>query len=1712
MSERLVRVFVSSTFRDFQAERDFLVNRVFPELRSRCRKRGVEFIEIDLRWGITAEQFERGEVLRICLSEVDRCRPYFIGLLGGRYGWIPREIDAVSQSEYPWLDELAGRSITELEIVHGVLRDPAAHGRSVFYFRDPSYVANPGEDDPKVYLSSGPAEEMKLAQLKDAIRHTGVHVRENYNDTDALGVWVLEDLWSLIQRDFPDQNRPTPWELEAGEHEAYAQSRRGVYIGRDEYFIELDDAAMEDGPPLVVTGESGSGKSALLSNWMVHTVARHSDVAAFLHHVGANADSADFHHLVRRLAEWLRGRGLMIEALPADPGQLVNRMPALLRSAAEKMRLIIVLDGLDRLDDRPGALDLDWLANWATDRVSVILSALPSQPLESASRRGWRFLEIKLLEPRERATMIGEYLLRFSKRLPPSLAERIASAEQAANPLHLKLLLGELRVFGRHEELSKAVDHFLVPRTIAGLYELVLARMERDFDSPSLPLVGRVMTLLWSARRGLSETELAQLLGSVDEPLPRRHWSPLFLGLEESVINRGGFLSFSHDYLRQAVERRYLISDNAKQMAHQALAEVALDWRNPGNAPSLTEYALQHGTAHLQACARLEELWSLVMDEAFITAQIAAFDDCIATFDGFRRLLEMLGRHEPRSTEQDVRLVTAALKAAALSHLSSRQIEDAFSRLRMSSLDDPGRLPAFTERLASLDDRGRYDAALVGLWIETRRQLVRDGAPDAWATMELCKWVRGSVSTDVDAVNWAPDLSTLLVKNLCTDLLRLLPPNEVADLITRAAFDRNGGGLFPLVDLMAGTDPEKSGIAPECVADFVLAVDEIGNRVPPCVTVRKTDRRCRIRHAAIQMLARVGNVPRAVEIARTLEPAAQVVMALRSIAVAVAAAGDPTRALDVAGMILQEAAHARALAEIAGALWRNGHPAEARDILQQASECVNALEPGWLTTDARESLVETLADCGRFADAFAELDRIDREVTQRDALIRIGENLVLHPTSGESEWVAAFDAMMRLSALHNQTLVAAGFSEILASTGDLARLETLASFGAHLFDQAQAFAACHARRGDSPAFSKTLHGLGAKLSFAVLLAKGGCGSDALRHAGEISDETERVRAFADLAEEFTQQEAPELATLAWKDLNDFSAVLMTRPIGSEAPSQEWKRAHAVVTATVCLVQSRRINPSDTTWQTIICWLAQFPEAYFEDGYYYSAYKHLARLAGQVAESGAIDAAIRILELAPGKYRPNSSYGTFIESKPQGSDIESAFARESALVETARGLCAQGRGDIAARLADVVEGDHALVPICASTGCAAFARGDFSTAQALWQRGIARAAGRELYGEVFFNEFQTAPALLKAGKCIPNDSSYMVGKWIERLLDVGEAKACLPLLHKIKNTREAPIASLVWAKLGDFTKARSAGYYHIGSVPLPLDRDFDAYVQPQDIEKFPYLWIRAVAHGARRFERKGASVEAQEAWNQIRDFANSTRERIVRERYLELMAKLLAETGRWEEALQICPNPDARESWSVTLTVDALARGDFPQVQCLLAGLEIGTLSIESARRLAEGYTKIGETTRAEGFLRHAFANAITVQTVSVYELGDLARAAVGAGFPSLVHDYAIRANLTVPDWEALLTRYWEALAPCGRDSLRWMRLSFEYAPFTPRLAFYGARMFCAALVRAGELQTFEKIATGSTELGMESLFLNSTESPMLPAQSRGFAALWKWLR
>ncbi len=178
---RRYNIFISSTFKDMDFERDIIKFRIIPALNRRFRDRRVELQAIDLRLGVNTSDMSEAEserkVLSVCTSCIDSARPFFIGLIGKRYGWIPpmerwQEFTAkLSDEERALLAGTAGCSVTEMEIVYGALSQESFDTSHVlFYLRDDSSYEGLPEDLLPAFCDSDPELLRKLDALKDKVR------------------------------------------------------------------------------------------------------------------------------------------------------------------------------------------------------------------------------------------------------------------------------------------------------------------------------------------------------------------------------------------------------------------------------------------------------------------------------------------------------------------------------------------------------------------------------------------------------------------------------------------------------------------------------------------------------------------------------------------------------------------------------------------------------------------------------------------------------------------------------------------------------------------------------------------------------------------------------------------------------------------------------------------------------------------------------------------------------------------------------------------------------------------------------------------------------------------------------------------------------------------------------------------------------------------------------------------------------------------------------------------------------------------------------------------------------------------------------------------------------------------------------------------------------------------------------------------------------
>lgn len=567
---RTVRVFISSTFIDMEGERNVLVKQTFPALRTKFRARGVEFLEIDLRWGVTEEEVQSGKTLPICLAEVDRCRPYFVGLLGERYGSLLSQDNLTPelQEAFPVLREGVGRSLTEIEIMQGVLRKRASASRALFFQRDPAWLKTLSAQERAQYETGDDADRAKLADLKARIRASGARIIE-YSRPEDIGPAVEAALSELIEARFPEAEAPDAFTQTLRLHGAYARERRGLHIGAEPYLAALDQwMAKSDAPPMLITGASGGGKSTLVANWLHTWRGAHPNDIVFEHYLGASPDSADPMLLMRRLWEHLnRATGESVE-LPAGNAELMDVASGLAQRLAQANNpaarnggnILIALDGLDKLSSEQ---NLRWLMN--VPRVKLVASSLDGEAMAAALARGWTALEVKPLSDVERGEFIERTLEGWGRKLLPEQLAAILAHSHGGNPLFLKTVLDELRVSATHARLDERLGIYLGARDMPELFARVLERLEADCEPE---LVAKALPLIWASRAGLEETEIMAITGAT--PLA---WATLRNGLGDSLRDQAGRVAFSHDYLRHAVAKSYVETDEAKRAMHLLLAE-----------------------------------------------------------------------------------------------------------------------------------------------------------------------------------------------------------------------------------------------------------------------------------------------------------------------------------------------------------------------------------------------------------------------------------------------------------------------------------------------------------------------------------------------------------------------------------------------------------------------------------------------------------------------------------------------------------------------------------------------------------------------------------------------------------------------------------------------------------------------------------------------------------------------------------------------------------------------------------------------------------------------------------------------------------------------------------------------------------------------------------------------------------------------------------
>lgn len=360
-------IFISSTFKDMQFERDILNRKVLPKINDEANKYYESVSLCDLRWGINTNAMDdvssNKKILDSCLFEIDNCRPYMICFLGERYGWIPgEELIKYTVENHSLLDlENYDISVTELEIQYGAFFNPTKFERTLFYFRnidDLSYENVPGEVY-NSYVEKNEEAKNKLLLLKDKIKKIpNSHIRDyniKWNNDDKcwdgyneLSEMIVSDVISLMEKEWKEYTNLTPLEREIKIHKEHAYNQTNSFHKRHTNVDKINYLLDNNQKLLLVSGSNGCGLSSVMSKIIIDRIDKNINVIPIF--CGLTHNSNDEIKIIKYIISYLNN--LLNKSIQLYETDNVELWMGVLCEAIEQCELIpckveIIIDSID---------------------------------------------------------------------------------------------------------------------------------------------------------------------------------------------------------------------------------------------------------------------------------------------------------------------------------------------------------------------------------------------------------------------------------------------------------------------------------------------------------------------------------------------------------------------------------------------------------------------------------------------------------------------------------------------------------------------------------------------------------------------------------------------------------------------------------------------------------------------------------------------------------------------------------------------------------------------------------------------------------------------------------------------------------------------------------------------------------------------------------------------------------------------------------------------------------------------------------------------------------------------------------------------------------------------------------------------------------------------------------------------------------------------
>ena len=578
--KRNIRIFLSSTFIDLNDERTYLMNIIFPELIRISRKRNVNLTFVDLRWGINEPEFNKiNNVADKCFEQIDNARPFFIGILAGRYGWVPKDdtqhskINDFHGHSRAWFKN--GYSMTHMEMEYGVFLKPDNAEYSYFYFKSDKSI------DVK-YKENNPDYEKRLEALKSKIKinKSKWHWSKNdFSNAQELGEQVKDDYIKLLDSLYPENKELSAVDKEREIQREYSRFLLNNYIRIDEDINNIING-INDNNWFLVTGPVGIGKSSTLAEVAREYRNKNKNSLVIEHYIGSGGSDSLYGislRIINEIRDYLKKRNiaLPLHEMPKSQDEILKALPVWITSLPDYDKSLILIDGVDQL---PSPNEMVFLAYLPRSIKVLISSRNDTDATKYLSVYNLKSFELKPIKDEKRIAIINNILKSQGKELTEKQIKKITNSNETGNPLYLRILMDELSKISKlkntnekqNDFMDKQIENYLKINDINGLYNSMMDRIEnmhKKYFKNSKDVKNVLISIVLS-RSGLLENEIILInkISTISFEIIRNE-------MDYHLSDKSGLMDFFHYSLNEAVRKRYIKDPEFEKLNRDKIIE-----------------------------------------------------------------------------------------------------------------------------------------------------------------------------------------------------------------------------------------------------------------------------------------------------------------------------------------------------------------------------------------------------------------------------------------------------------------------------------------------------------------------------------------------------------------------------------------------------------------------------------------------------------------------------------------------------------------------------------------------------------------------------------------------------------------------------------------------------------------------------------------------------------------------------------------------------------------------------------------------------------------------------------------------------------------------------------------------------------------------------------------------------------------------------------